>query len=249
MGPADPPPPAAPLAWVSGASRGIGRACARGLAAAGYDIVGICRQPQAGMDALREDVAAHGRRLHPAYFDVGAADAPEQAAALLATHGCPAALVNNAGMAQDQLFARISSADWHRLLAVNLSSFYHLTQPVSRQMMRRRRGAIVSISSVAGQRGNPGQVHYAASKAGLIGATKALALELGSRQITVNAVSPGLIATDMVAHLPQEALASQIPLGRFGTPEEVAAAVVFLCSDAARYITGQVLAVNGGLYT
>ncbi len=210
-------------------------------------MVAISQRPQPAVDELAAALDRLGRRLLPAFFDVGDPTAQQHATQLLAEHGCPAALVNNAGISEDRLFARLSRQDWQRLLDVNLTGFYHLTQPVSRQMMRQRRGSIVNISSLVGQRGNPGQVHYAASKAGLIGATKALALELAPRQITVNAVAPGLIATDMVAHLPAET-AAQVPLGRLGTPEEVAALVAFLCSDASRYITGQVLAVNGGLY-
>ncbi len=182
---------------------------------------------------------------------------PTQAAAEAAIvaavgrHGRIDILVNNAGITRDQLMLRLKREDWDAVLATNLTSAYTLTQAVLKPMIRQRSGRIVCISSVVGQSGNPGQANYAASKAGLIGFAKSVALEVASRNITVNVVAPGMIETDMthaIAEKAREALVTRIPLGRLGAPDEVAAAVAFLASDEAAYITGQVLAVNGGMY-
>ena len=169
----------------------------------------------------------------------------------LETHGRIDILINNAGIVRDQLMMRMKTDEWDAVLATNLTAAFTCTQAALRSMLKQRQGRIISISSVVGQSGNPGQVNYAASKAGLIGFTKALAREVASRGITVNVVSPGMIETDMTAGLEptvRAALARQIPLGRFGAPDDVAAAVCFLASDEASYITGQVLSVNGGMY-
>lgn len=238
------------MALVTGGSRGIGRAVAMDLARAGFDVIVTCQAQRAAADETVEQIRALGRKAVVAQFDVGAGEAAEAAvSALVEEHGCPDALVNNAGITRNGMFAMMSRASWENVLATNLGSFYATTRPVVRQMLRRRSGRIVTITSISGERGNAGQVNYAASKAGLIGATKALALELAPRGITVNAVSPGLIDTDMVANLPHDKIVPLIPMGRMGTALEVAAVVTFLCSPQASYVTGQVIGVNGGLGT
>ena len=168
---------------------------------------------------------------------------------LIGERGAPYILINNAGIARDKLFIAMKTSDWDSVLDTNLRGFYLVTRPLLRVMLKERRGRIVSIASTSGQRGNPGQVNYAASKAGLVGATKALALEVANRGITVNAVAPGLIETEMVTDDAKENLLKMIPLGRLGKPQEVGAAVSYLCSEGAGYVTGQVISVNGGLYT
>ena len=238
------------LALVTGASRGIGKAIALDLARNGHDIILVFNARGDAAEKVAAEISALGRAAHLAQIDVGkGAAAEEQVAELVKNHGCPDALVNNAGITRDGLFAMMSHESWDAVIATNLGGFFAVTRPIVRQMIRKRAGRIVNIASITGERGNGGQVNYAASKAGLIGATKALALEVASRGITVNAVSPGFISTDMTAELDMEKVLPLIPMGRAGTAEEVAAAVTFLCSPAASYITGQVLSVNGGLLT
>jgi len=238
------------VAFVTGASRGIGRAIALRLASCGAVVVAAARgeNAQATADAIR----AAGGQAEAVALDVTDAAAAEAAvAAAVARHGRIDILVNNAGITRDQLMLRMKREDWEAVLATNLTSAFTLTQAVLKPMIRQRSGRIISISSVVGQSGNPGQANYAASKAGLIGFTKAVALEVASRNVTVNVVAPGMIETDMtqaIADKAREALVGRIPLGRLGAPDEVAAAVAFLASDEAAYITGQVLAVNGGMY-
>ena len=238
------------LGIVSGGSRGIGRAIALNLAAAGYDVVLTCHKNIEAAQQVVGEIEALGQKAASYAFDVASAE--ESASAMeqiLAKHGTPEVLVHNAGITDDNLFLRMSQEAWERVIDTNLKSFYHLTKPLLRSMLKNRRGSIVCVTSLSGQKGNAGQVNYAAAKAGLIGACKSLALEVASRGIRVNAVAPGLIASDMTSGLDLDTLAKEIPLGRVGQPDDVARVVRFLCSDEAAYITGQVIGVNGGLYT
>ena len=238
------------VALVTGASRGIGRAIAAKLAAQGATVVAAARERNA--QATVDEIVAAGGKADVASVDVSdAASVEALVAGTLERHGRIDILVNNAGITKDQLMLRMKRADWDRVIATNLTGAFALTQAVLKPMIRQRRGRIVSIGSVVGQAGNPGQANYAAAKAGLIGFTKAIAQEVASRNITVNVVAPGMIETDMTRALAERAQGdwlSRIPLGRLGTPADVAAAVCFLASDEASYITGQVLAVNGGMY-
>jgi 3-oxoacyl-[acyl-carrier protein] reductase len=239
------------VAIVTGASRGIGRGIAMTLAAAGAHVVAVSRGDHAEATAAGIRAAGHAASAQPADVTIPA-DVERMVAAVLGAHGRIDILVSNAGIARDQLLLRMKREDWDAVLATNLTAAFTCTQAVLRPMLKERRGRLIFITSVVGQVGNPGQANYAASKAGLIGFVKSLAREVASRQITANAVAPGLIDTDMTTQLTKDARqdwAERIPLGRLGTPEDVAAAVCFLASDAASYITGHVLAVNGGMYT
>ncbi|HEY7217980.1 MAG TPA: 3-oxoacyl-ACP reductase FabG [Candidatus Binatia bacterium] len=236
-------------ALVTGSSRGIGKAIALRLARDGYDIVVHCRDRRAEADGVAQSIMALGREAQVLQFDIG--DRARVAAALeqdIAQHGCYYGVVCNAGVIRDNVFPAMSGDDWDQVLKTNLDGFYNVLNPLIMPMVRRRApGRIVTIASVAGLIGNRGQVNYSAAKAGIIGATKALALELASRGLTVNCVAPGLIETDMIAGVPLEEALKVIPAGRIGKPEEVAAAVSFLFADDAAYITRQVISVNGGL--
>ena len=238
------------VALVTGASRGIGRAIAQTLAKQGATVVAAARGENAR--AVAEEITAAGGRAEFATVDVAAPGNTEAAVdGVVARHGRIDILVNNAGIARDQLMLRLKREDWDAVIATNLTAAFALTQAALKYMIRQRSGRIVSISSVVGQGGNAGQANYAASKAGLIGFSKAVALEVASRGITVNVVAPGLIETDMTKTITEQAREgweNRIPLKRLGTPEDVAAAVCFLASQEASYITGQVLAVNGGMY-
>jgi 3-oxoacyl-[acyl-carrier protein] reductase len=239
-----------PLSLVTGASRGIGRAIAERLGGDGFDLLLTYKTRRQEAERLAESLRECGRQASAVELDVAAGSQTEKAVgALLEEHGCPDVLINNAGIARDTLFPLMKRESWERVLATNLSSFYDVTRPVIRQMLRRRTGRVISIASTSGQRGNAGQVNYSAAKAGLIGATKALAIEVASRNVLVNAVAPGFIETDMMASVDVDAVIAHIPLGRPGRASEVAAVVAFLCSEDASYITGEVISVNGGLYT
>jgi 3-oxoacyl-[acyl-carrier protein] reductase len=238
------------VAIVTGASRGIGEAIAKRLAARGAHVVAAARGDQTS--AVVEGIAAAGGKAEAARVDVtDRASIDAMIGGVLERHGRVDILVSNAGIARDQLLLRMKPDDWDAVLATYLTAAFACAQAVLRPMMKQRAGRIITISSVVGQTGNPGQANYAASKAGLIGFSKALAQEVASRGITVNVVAPGLIDTDMTRALAENVRATwadRIPLGRLGTPDDVAAAVCFLASDEAAYITGQVLAVNGGMY-
>jgi 3-oxoacyl-[acyl-carrier protein] reductase len=239
------------VAIVTGASRGIGRAIAEQLARQGAVVVAAARGENA-RPVADEIVAAKGR-AEAVSLDVTEPGACEQLVAnVLERHSRIDILVNNAGITRDQLLLRMKRDDWDAVLATNLTAAFALSQAVLKPMIRQRGGRIIAISSVVGQSGNAGQSNYAASKAGLIGFTKAVALEVASRGITANVVAPGMIETDMTRALTEQAReewASKIPLRRLGTPADIASAVCFLASDEASYITGHVLAVNGGMYT
>lgn len=239
------------LALVTGASRGIGRAIALELAQAGARVVGTATS-EAGAASISEAFVQAGTTGEGAVLDVNDAAAAE---ALLeriqAAHGPIGILVNNAGITRDNLAMRMKDEDWQAVIDTNLASVFRMSRLVMRPMMKARYGRIINITSVVGSSGNAGQANYAAAKAGVAGMSRALARELGSRNITVNCVAPGFIDTDMTRALTDEqakALHQQIPLGRFGDPDDVAAAVAFLASRQAAYITGITLHVNGGMY-
>jgi len=238
------------VALVTGASRGIGHGIATMLAARGAHVVAAARSNHA--DTTVAAIKEGGGAAEVASVDVGDRGAVEQMiAATLERHGRIDILVNNAGITRDQLLLRMKQNDWDEVMKTNLTGAFLCAQAVIRPMIRQRGGRIVSVSSVVGQAGNAGQANYAASKAGLIGFSRALAREVASRGITVNVVAPGLIDTEMTRAISEKAhgdWAAQIPLGRLGATTDVAAAVCFLVSDEASYITGQVLAVNGGMY-
>jgi 3-oxoacyl-[acyl-carrier protein] reductase len=239
------------IALVTGASRGIGRACALDLAKAGAKVAVAARQ----IDKLEEvanEIRAAGGEAFVVAMDLSSHDSIKEAFALVARDfGTVNILVNNAGVTRDGLALRMKPADWDSVIQTNLSGTFFCIQQVLSPMIRERWGRIVNVSSVVGESGNAGQANYVASKAGVIGLTKALAQEMASRSVTVNAVAPGFIETDMTASLKDEvkaAVLGSIPLKRFGKAEDVAAAVRFLASEEAGYITGHVLDVNGGMY-
>lgn len=238
------------VALVTGASRGIGRAIAMRLAADGATVIAAARGTNA--DETAGAIKAAGGNAEAIALDVTDAGAiDQQIAGLLERHGRVDILVNNAGITKDTLLLRMKREDWDAVLQTNLTAAFACVQAVLKPMIKQRAGRIINITSVVGQSGNAGQANYAASKAGLIGFTKATALEVASRNITVNAVAPGLIETDMTRAISggaHDEWANRIPLKRLGTADDVAAAVSFLASDEASYITGHVLAVNGGMY-
>ena len=240
----------AQIALVTGASRGIGRAIATALAAAGFRVVGTATS-ETGAAAITQALGAWPGCSGVA-LDVTDGPAVEAAiAAIVKDHSGLHVLVNNAGITRDMLAARLKDDDWDAVLDTNLKAVFRTSRAVMRTMMKQRYGRIINITSVVGASGNAGQANYAAAKAGVAGMTRALARELGSRNITVNCVAPGFIATDMTAGLPEvakAALLASIPLGRLGNAEEVAHAVAFLASPQAAYITGSELHVNGGMY-
>ena len=235
------------VALVTGASRGIGAAIAQALAAAGAKVVGTATS-QAGADAITETLGEGGRGL---VLDIADDDSVQAAIAdIQGNEGAPLVLVNNAGITRDNLLMRMKQDEWDDVIATNLTGTYRVSKACLRGMMKAKRGRIVNIASVIGVTGNAGQANYAAAKAGLIGFSKSLAKEIGSRNITVNVVAPGFIDTDMTRVLPEDqkaAMLAQIPLGRLGEGSDIADAVLFLASAAGGYVTGETLHVNGGM--
>jgi len=236
------------IALVTGASRGIGQAIARALAGAGARVIGTATS-QAGADGISSWLGNNGRG---AVLDVGnAASIDALLGDLDARNEMPTILVNNAAITRDMLLLRMKPEDWDAVIATNLTSVFRLSKGCLKRMMKERRGRIVSLTSIVGLTGNPGQTNYAAAKAGILGFTKSLAKEIASRGVTVNAVAPGFIDTDMTRALNDEqraALTAQVPMARLGSVEDIAAAVLFLCGPGAGYITGETLHVNGGMY-
>lgn len=239
-------------ALVTGGSRGLGRAVCIKLAEQGYPVLINYKSNSDAALETRRLVEEAGGQAELLPFDVSVQHEVEAAIdSWQDAHKDDyiAVLVNNAGIRRDNLMVFMQDDDWNSVLNTNLNSFFHITRRLLKNMLSKRWGRIVNMASLSGIKGLPGQTNYSAAKAALIGATKALAQEVASRKVTVNAVAPGFIATDMTSQLPQDELSKMIPVGRFGRPEEVAAAVGFLVSDEASYITGEVISVNGGLYT
>jgi len=238
-------------AIVTGASRGIGFAVAEALARAGYNLA-ICGTREETVNAAAEKLSAHGVEVLPRVVNVADSEAVQAFVQEVAKHfGRLDLLVNNAGITRDGLAMRMKGEDWQAVIDTNLSSVFYASQAALKPMMRARGGRIINISSVVASMGNPGQINYCASKGGVDAMTRSLAREIGSRNITVNTIAPGFIATDMTHELGEDAkaaLTEQVPLGRLGTPDDIAAAVLFLAGDSGSYITGQVLHVNGGMY-
>lgn len=236
------------IALVTGASRGIGKAIAQQLVADGFYVIGTATT-ESGADAISDYLSGSGKGMALNVTDVESIQSVLKD--ISTTVGAPTVLVNNAGITRDNLTLRMKDDEWDDIISTNLSSIFRISKGCLRGMMKNKKGRIVSIASVVGVTGNAGQANYAAAKAGIIGFSKSLAKEVGSRNITVNTVAPGFIDTDMTKALADEqraALLQGVPLGRLGDPEEIAHAVSFLCSDKAAYITGETLHVNGGMY-
>jgi len=236
------------IALVTGASKGIGAAIAKELAADGFHIWLNYRSDHDAARQVADEMTAAGGSCDLLPFDVADAAATSAALEPLLADNVPFVLVNNAGFARDGIMAMMSQESWEKVLAVHLNGFFNVTRLVVARMQKKREGRIINIVSTSGESGVAGQVNYSAAKAGLIGATRSLAAEVGRRNVLVNAVSPGFIATDMTSELPMDQILPMIPLGRVGNAEEVSGLVGFLCSDRATYITGQVFAVNGGIH-
>lgn len=238
------------IALVTGASRGIGRAVAIALAEERCHVLINFKSRQDAAEETLAFIKNAGGSAELAPFDVADAAACEKAIEqILQKHPRIDILVNNAGIRHDTVFAFMTAEQWSQVIGTNLNSFFNVTRPVSKHMAFQRKGRIVTIASTSGQTGVAGQVNYSAAKAGVIGASKSLARELAKRGITVNVLAPGFIETDMMEGVPRDQVLAQIPAGRFGKPEEIAAAAAFLCSESAGYINGAVININGALYT
>ena len=235
---------------VTGSSRGIGKAVALRLAQSGYDIVLHCNKNISKAEEVKSEIISLGRNARILQFDISnRQECNEVLSCDIEKNGIYYGIVLNAGIAKDNVFPAMEDEEWDSVLNTNLGGFYNVLKPLVMQMISERvKGRIITMSSISGLCGNRGQVNYSASKAGIIGATKALSLELAKRGITVNCIAPGVIETDMIREIPTEEVKKMIPMKRFGKPEEVASLVNYLMSDEAAYITGQVISVNGGLY-
>lgn len=235
---------------VTGSSRGIGKAVALRLAQSGYDIVLHCNKNISKAEEVKNEIISLGNNARILQFDISnRQECNEVLSSDIEKNGIYYGIVLNAGIAKDNVFPAMEDDEWDSVLNTNLGGFYNVLKPLVMQMISERvKGRIITMSSISGLCGNRGQVNYSASKAGIIGATKALSLELAKRGITVNCIAPGVIETDMISEIPAEEVKKMIPMKRFGRPEEVASLVNYLMSDEAAYITGQVISVNGGLY-
>jgi len=233
---------------VTGTSRGIGRAIAFAVSEAGYRVIAHYNQGREEAESLEKEITQKGGSIELIQFDISnREECREKLEAWTEANGALWGIICNAGICADDSFPGMSGENWDRVLRTNLDGFYNVLHPLIMPLCRKKKGRIITISSVSGLTGNRGQVNYSAAKAGIIGATKALAVELASRSITVNCIAPGIIETDMIRDIPLDVILPSIPMGRTGKPEEVAALAVFLLSEPASYITRQVISVNGGL--
>ncbi|MDR3336105.1 MAG: 3-oxoacyl-ACP reductase FabG [Treponema sp.] len=233
---------------ITGASRGIGRAIALAAAGAGYEVCAHYNRNEEAAKSLAEEIRSQGGKIELLKFDVNnREECREKLEKWVEANGAPWGIVSNAGINADAVFPAMKGEQWDSVVHTNLDSFYNVLQPLVMPLARKKRGRIITMASVSGITGNRGQVNYSASKAGIIGATKALAVELASRSITVNCIAPGVIDTEMIQGAPLDLILRQVPMGRVGKPAEVAALAVFLLSEEAAYITRQVIAIDGGL--
>ena len=237
------------IALVTGGSRGIGAAIVKRLASDGYDIWLNYKSNTEKAEKVAQEVRRLGKSCEVLQFDVSDRVQVTDVLGKLLENACPDVLVNNAGVSRDTIFALMTSDEWDTVIRTSLMGFFNVTKPVVQKMLHRRKGRIITISSTSGLSGVPGQVNYSAAKAGLIGASKALALEVARRHVLVNVVAPGFIETEMIKDLPVDQIIKRIPLGRPGKPEDVASLVSYLCLPESNYITGQVFSVNGGVYS